>query len=273
MAKKKKCECPKPGLTAPFYMMTYGDLMTLLLCFFVLLFAMSTVETIKFQAQVSVMQGAMGIAKNYKHAPMQQHLPAPSVKQSTTESTRVDVTKSEEKTTSKDEPVEKVKQSQNSSKKKLQTIKALGISEDLTIEQEEDDIIIVLPSYGIFNKGEYEINPMSIEVQRVKKLYTELSKQISELPGYDVYFVGHTDSLPLHRKKDEVGPKNNIELGFLRAKSVYDYFFSKELRDKTSIVFASQGDNVPLIRNAALDSELRKNRRIQIHLKKKKQKI
>ena len=47
MARKKKEEVPAPG--SPAWMATFSDLMNLLLCFFVLLFAMSTVDAQKLQ--------------------------------------------------------------------------------------------------------------------------------------------------------------------------------------------------------------------------------
>ena len=47
MAKKKE-ETPAPG--SPAWMATFSDLMNLLLCFFVLLFSMSTVDAKKFEA-------------------------------------------------------------------------------------------------------------------------------------------------------------------------------------------------------------------------------
>ena len=46
MAKKKQEEAPKG---APAWMATFSDLMNLLLCFFVLLFSMSTVDAKKFE--------------------------------------------------------------------------------------------------------------------------------------------------------------------------------------------------------------------------------
>lgn len=46
MAKRKPDE-PKPG--APAWQSTFADLMNLLLCFFVLLFSMSTVDAKKFE--------------------------------------------------------------------------------------------------------------------------------------------------------------------------------------------------------------------------------
>lgn len=46
MARQKKQECP-PG--APMWLQTYGDMMTLILCFFVLLYSFSTLDTEKLR--------------------------------------------------------------------------------------------------------------------------------------------------------------------------------------------------------------------------------
>ncbi|MBN2220609.1 MAG: flagellar motor protein MotB [Vallitaleaceae bacterium] len=51
MARKSKEESSSPG--APAWMATYGDMVTLLLCFFVLLFSMSSVDVAKFKAALS----------------------------------------------------------------------------------------------------------------------------------------------------------------------------------------------------------------------------
>jgi len=44
------------------WLVTYGDLMTLLLCFFVMLYALSTVQTTKFQVATKSLRGAFGIS-------------------------------------------------------------------------------------------------------------------------------------------------------------------------------------------------------------------
>ena len=61
MAKDKCPVCPPTG--APDWMVTYGDLMTLLLCFFVLLFSFSSMETKKFESLKESMRGAFGVFK------------------------------------------------------------------------------------------------------------------------------------------------------------------------------------------------------------------
>lgn len=59
MARKKKD--PPPAAGSPAWMATYGDLVTLLMCFFVLLFAFSTIDNKKFQQFMNSFQGGAGI--------------------------------------------------------------------------------------------------------------------------------------------------------------------------------------------------------------------
>ena len=61
MARKKKEDPPKGS---PAWMNTFSDLMNLLLCFFVLLFSMSSVEEDKFQALVASFQNTFSILPN-----------------------------------------------------------------------------------------------------------------------------------------------------------------------------------------------------------------
>ena len=55
----KKAEEPKAG--APAWTATFGDLMNLLLCFFVLLFSMSTMDAAKFEEVAASFSSAFGI--------------------------------------------------------------------------------------------------------------------------------------------------------------------------------------------------------------------
>ncbi|MEO0476917.1 MAG: flagellar motor protein MotB [Planctomycetota bacterium] len=56
----KKCKCPPPG--APDWMVTYGDMVTLLLCFFVLIVSFSEIKKKdEFQSVVEEIQKAFGM--------------------------------------------------------------------------------------------------------------------------------------------------------------------------------------------------------------------
>ena len=56
---KRKAEEVKPG--APAWQSTFADLMNLLLCFFVLLFSMSTVSEEKFEMVIASLQSKLSI--------------------------------------------------------------------------------------------------------------------------------------------------------------------------------------------------------------------
>ena len=60
MADKNECpKCPDEGL--PGWMGTFADMMTLLMCFFVLLFAMSSLDPVKIQMMQESAQKRLGI--------------------------------------------------------------------------------------------------------------------------------------------------------------------------------------------------------------------
>ena len=61
MAKRKPEEAPKGS---PAWMSTFSDLMNLLLCFFVLLFSMSSVDSSKYEELVVSLNESFGIFKS-----------------------------------------------------------------------------------------------------------------------------------------------------------------------------------------------------------------
>lgn len=267
--KKQKCKCPEPGLTAPFYMLTYGDMMTLLLTFFVLLFSMSTLQTIKFQAQMAVMQGSLGISELYQHAPMQKELPAPSVRKSQRIVARSELLPTAKKPLAETAPIDsQYPKRDDEVETKVQAIRTLGINVTAQTLDDIQELTIIVPTYELFGRGEWEIDMESHAAKKAAHLYRTLAEQLVSLHDYQIFFTGHTDALPVRRRPGEIGPKNNTELGFMRAMSLYDAFFADALTDKSRIQFSSQGDFVPIIPNAYLDSERRKNRRVEITLRK-----
>ena len=63
MAKKliDPADCPK---CLPGWLAAFGDLMSLLLCFFVLLLSMSTMDAKKLEAAIGSLSGALGILES-----------------------------------------------------------------------------------------------------------------------------------------------------------------------------------------------------------------
>ena len=63
MARKKKEESA-PG--APLWLVTYGDMVTLVLTFFVLLFSFSSIDVQNFEMMIMSFQGALGFMHGVK---------------------------------------------------------------------------------------------------------------------------------------------------------------------------------------------------------------
>ena len=59
-AAAEECKCEKG---APKWMVTFGDMMSLLLCFFVLLLSFSTTDVVKYKQMVGSMKDAFGVAE------------------------------------------------------------------------------------------------------------------------------------------------------------------------------------------------------------------
>jgi chemotaxis protein MotB len=58
LLRKKKADAPQPG--APLWMCTYGDMVTLVLTFFILMFAFSSIDAQKYVQIANSLKGALG---------------------------------------------------------------------------------------------------------------------------------------------------------------------------------------------------------------------
>lgn len=60
----KKCKCPPQEAGVPGWVVTYGDMMSLLLTFFILLLSFSSIQESKFKQAMESLQTALGVFKN-----------------------------------------------------------------------------------------------------------------------------------------------------------------------------------------------------------------
>ena len=62
-------DCPKcPPAGAPLWLATFADLMSLLMCFFVLLLSFATMDAKKFKATAESMENAFGVQRDIEAA-------------------------------------------------------------------------------------------------------------------------------------------------------------------------------------------------------------
>jgi len=216
MAERKKEE-PKEG--APEWMCTFSDMMSLLLCFFVLLFAMSTIEEKKF-IQVA---GAFRDAFGGRIAPYA----IPNIRD---RRTIEEISKSPQlvkrKAYGKDEVLTRLKQQ----------YKTLKLDDIVTVKGTEKGIQFTLLGDSLFDRSSAEIRPEAYSFLQY------IGENLRELPQNPLKFVGHADSGPPPPKKLYA---DKWQLSMARARAVMTYFRDYEAIDANRMSYEAYADTLP----------------------------
>ncbi|MBC2578865.1 OmpA family protein [Clostridium sp. DJ247] len=215
------------------WLATYGDLVTLLLCFFVLLFAMSNIDNIKFQTAISSFTG-MSTLSTYTGDSLVKLNPNSTIIQNKDREDEIDKLYKE---------VRELLDSENLSKK-------------TELKKDENGILLIFKDEMLFDKGKADLK------SEVKNILSDFGKLLKK---YDkkVRIEGHTDNVPI--KNSEFS--SNWELSTTRAINVVKYFTeevpSNELIDPKKFEVAGLAEYDPVAPNDT-DVNRQKNRRIEI---------
>ncbi|MEK3733228.1 flagellar motor protein MotB [Paenibacillus sp. FSL M8-0334] len=236
------------------WLITYADLITLLLIFFVVMYAMSQLDSDKYQLVTQSLQatfqsgdsileigsGITGKADTEKHknpdAPQAEpEAPAEAMTE------RELAFRDQEKALSDFMAVIE------------QYVKEHQLEEDIFIADEPRGIAITLSDRFLFDTGHAELKPGAAPV---------LTKLASLFQGLDaaISIEGHTDNVPLSRWSSY---KDNWELSGARAMSVLRFFIDESGLDPAGFQYAGYADTRPAADNATDDGR-RKNRRVEI---------
>ncbi|MDR1125448.1 MAG: hypothetical protein LBM64_05215 [Deltaproteobacteria bacterium] len=130
-----------PPLGVPEWMVTYGDMMTLLLCFFVLLFIFSKQEEEKYKAAVGSIQNAFGVKDSDPRSPFNAHAPKPD------ESSTTSLGQAEREVMNTVQ--ETIMSSQSS----------LALQQSLVVDVENRGVVIRIYGDAFFNHGTARLKP------------------------------------------------------------------------------------------------------------------
>ena len=191
MAGKKRHKAEDKGSGAPLWMITYGDMMTLLLCFFVLLFSFSTLDLVKFRSVIVELQGALGVLSGGPMVLNLGDIPAKQITENPSASTR----QMEE---IQDQIQEKVAE------------EGLGGSIQTTLD--ERGLMIRFTDTVLFDLGKANIKPEAIPVLGV------VAEEIAAVSNA-VRVEGHTDPTPIHTAEFP----SNWELSTARATAIVHF--------------------------------------------------
>ena len=249
MAFKKKPEEVKAG--APEYMNTYGDMITLMLCFFVLLYSMSNIDINKFQelvtalsgTPVSVMSGGTGIFES-----------GSGIMQMPTMEQRNDATASKEQADETDKTVKEAQEELNRMASDFKTYFSENNMEEKVNVTVGDFFIEFTLSEGIsFDSGKANLK------DEITAILDMLGNELEKYPGTEISVEGHTDDIPISTPQFP----SNWYLSSARAISVGEYLINEKGIDPGRIDARGRGEYRPIDTNETVEGRA-KNRRVEI---------
>lgn len=264
MARKKREPEAKPaagGIT------TFSDLMNLLLCFFVLLFSMSTVDAEKFQMVIASLQsslsimpaGSMSIGEGEMVGNGISQLPNIDVFFETSSGEDGDSQggKTEETETETDVAEQYKEQALSESEQMAeqieQQIEAGGLQNQVEVDFNAEYVKLTLNGAILFDSAKANIR------EDAQPLIAKIGTILENYDSNVIEIEGHTDNVPIHSSKYE----NNNVLSMYRALSVADFIRDNTTLDPALIKSSGRGEYVPVADNTTEEGRAR-NRRVEI---------
>lgn len=278
---EEACDCPA-GL--PPWMATFADLMSLLMCFFVLLLSFSEMDAMKFKRLAGSMAQAFGIQNrlNVTDVPkgtsiiaqeFSPGIPSPTpineIWQKTEDITEMslEVQCNQEydveagdtaqeagvKLRIRQQLEDLVEQTKKDAEQLAEALEAEILAGEIEIETEGRRIIIRIREKGSFKSGSHELADDYFDVM------DEIRGVLMQKPG-KIQVQGHTDDIPIRRSKRY---RSNWELSTSRAVSVAEELMKGGDINRRRFEVAGMADTQPLVDNTSRENRAR-NRRVEI---------
>lgn len=228
MGRKRVEDEPKAG--APEWMATYGDMVTLLLCFFVLLFSFATLDVQKFKAIAQSMNGSLGVLDSgmtLSMEPLINSFPADSP-------------------TEEEEEFNKLYEEMN------EYIKENNLETSIVLMLDERGLLVRFMDNVLFDSGKADLTPKAREI--INKV-AEIIRQNDK----NVRVEGHTDNVPIKT----VRFPSNWELSTTRAVNVVKYLIEECGIEAKRMSASGYSDQHPIDDNTTQEGR-QKNRRVDM---------
>jgi chemotaxis protein MotB len=237
------------------WLATYGDMMSILLIFFVLLFAISTVDKRKFEVAMTSISDALGRKITFPKAPEKPPAPPESIEELKARVDAASKLPSPLETFKQEVQVEK--QAFSDLRKELKGfIDEHGLQDKLSLLDEDEGLVLIAQDMVMFDLGRADIRPEVLpNLQEIASIMKNLKNNI--------VVEGHTDDLPISSGRFA----SNWELSVMRATNVVHFFVIQCGLDPSRLAAAGYASYRPRYSNKSADRE--KNRRIELVVKKK----
>ena len=222
-------DCPE-GL--PAWLATFGDLMSLLLTFFVLLLSFASMEQIKFHHAMGSLRHSLGIFESEPEMSQPIRITMPMVRGS-------------------------VRQSNNIRKAAEALEKSLsdqGMEGDVSLTGTATGIVISIRAPVVYGLNDAEIKP------GIGQTLELIGEMLYYLPN-EVVVQGHTDNLPIRK-----GPfPSNWELSYQRAVNAVRFLIAETRIPPNRLAAEGYGEYRPKKPNTT-EAGRAENRRVEIHI-------
>ncbi|MDO6497634.1 flagellar motor protein MotB [Photobacterium sanguinicancri] len=288
---EEECKCPPPGL--PPWMGTFADLMSLLMCFFVLLLSFSEMDVLKFKQIAGSMKFAFGVQNmlEVKDIPKGTSVIAQEFRPGRPEPTPIEVimqqtidmtqrsldfhegesdraggTKRDAGKLTGGQTAEKSTQDSQSSESEespsqAQLLEMLQQALDreidegaIEVENFGQQVVIRIKEKGAFPAGSAFLQP------KFRPLVRQVADLVRDIPGV-IRVSGHTDN----QKLDSELYRSNWDLSAQRAVSIAQEMEKVEGFDHKRLRVVGLADTAPLNKNKT-EEERRANRRVEISI-------
>lgn len=222
MSRKKRQQGEPEG--APAWMVTYSDLMTLLLVFFVLLYSFSIIDVEKFQAFLASFTG-VGILESGP-ALLEEVSPASQSEKIGTTADLEELLRSRQA---------ELLETYNLVKEFLEEN---GLDSQVEVRYEVRGVALDIKERILFDSGKADLKEEAMQLlDPLAQLFRKLNYMIS--------VEGHTDNVPIHT----VQFPTNWELSTARASRVVRYFIEQHHLDPRKFVAVGYGEFAPIVPN------------------------
>lgn len=230
----EKTEIVEEG--APEWVVTFGDLMSLLLCFFVLLLSFSEMDREKYRVMSGSMANAFGVQRKQKvmEMPMGNKIIAKDFDQ---DALAMNL---------RENLIKEIEYEVDT--------RLIGMKHLVALKVEKGDLTIQLMGETTFDSGSAEIRSQMIPVLQ------KIGALLAENKG-DVVITGHTDNVPV---KGGAYP-SNLVLSMARAASVAEFILRETSVSPARVATMGYGEFRPIDSNDTPEGR-RKNRRVEIKL-------
>lgn len=258
MARKKKQEEASPG--SPAWMSTFSDLMNLLLCFFVLLFSMSTMDVQKLQQVAASFSEDFSIFSGGASAIGDGILISNGVSQLNQLDDYINSTGKAADSDTNNNELEEFEEKQLAESEQLaeqieESVDESQFANEIDVDFTSQYVSLTLNGALLFDSGSAELR------EEAKPLLDKIGQLLTRYAQSTIEIEGHTDNVPIHNAKYA----DNNELSSFRALSVFNYFMDTTFLDPAKIKHSGRGEYVPVADNSTPEGRAQ-NRRVEIKI-------